>query len=127
MIYQGSCHCGEVRFQVEAPEVIEADKCNCSICAKSGYLHLIVPNSKFKLLSGEKQLLTYTFNTNVAQHYFCKHCGIKPYYVPRSNPDGVDININCIDTLIPKLKISDFDGQDWESHAHKLAHKSKET
>ncbi len=127
MIYQGSCHCGEVRFQVEAPEVIEADKCNCSICAKSGYLHLIVPNSKFKLLSGEEQLLTYTFNTNVAQHYFCKHCGIKPYYVPRSNPDGVDININCIDTLIPKLKISDFDGQDWESHAHKLAHKSKET
>ncbi|PSV01419.1 aldehyde-activating protein [Photobacterium leiognathi subsp. mandapamensis] len=127
MIYQGSCHCGEVRFQVEAPEVIEADKCNCSICAKSGYLHLIVPNSKFKLLSGEEQLLTYTFNTNVAQHYFCKHCGIKPYYVPRSNPDGVDININCIDTPIPKLKISDFDGQDWESHAHKLAYKSKET
>ncbi|HAV1399751.1 TPA: GFA family protein [Vibrio parahaemolyticus] len=127
MIYQGSCHCGEVRFQVEAPEVIEADKCNCSICNKSGYLHLIVPKSKFKLLSGEEHLSTYTFNTKVAQHYFCKHCGIKPYYVPRSNPDGVDININCIDTPIPKLKISDFDGQDWESYAHKLAHKSKET
>ncbi|MDW6091994.1 GFA family protein [Vibrio rhizosphaerae] len=126
MKYQGSCHCGAIRFEVEAPEVMEADKCNCSICNKSGYLHLIVPNSKFKLLSGEAQLATYTFNTKVAQHYFCQHCGIKPFYVPRSNPDGIDVNVNCIDTPIPQLEVSDFDGQDWESHAHKLADKSKE-
>lgn len=126
MKYQGSCHCGVVRFQVEAPEVIEADRCNCSICAKSGFLHLIVPLSKFEILSGKDELNTYAFNTKIAQHYFCKHCGIKPFYVPRSNPDGMDVNVNCIDSPIAKLVISDFDGQDWESHAHKLAHKSQE-
>ena len=127
MIYQGSCHCSAVRFEVEAPESIEADNCNCSICKKAGFLHLIVPNSKFKLLSGEEQLTTYTFNTRIAQHYFCRHCGIKPFYIPRSNPDGVDVNINCIDTPIKQLNISDFDGQNWESHAHKLVHKSQDT
>lgn len=126
MKYQGSCHCGVVRFQVEAPEVIEADRCNCSICAKSGFLHLIVPLSKFELLSGKDELNTYAFNTKIARHYFCKHCGIKPFYVPRSNPDGMDVNVNCIDTPIAKLVISDFDGQDWEAHAHELAHKSQE-
>ncbi|MGR5218769.1 GFA family protein [Vibrio parahaemolyticus] len=127
MEYQGSCHCGEVQFSVEAPEVIEADLCNCSICKKSGFLHLIVPNSKFSLLKGRDSLSTYTFNTNVAKHFFCTTCGCKPFYIPRSNPDGVDVNINCIDTPISKVVVSEFDGREWEQHAHKLAHKSKET
>ena len=126
MIYQGSCHCGNVKFEVEAPEHIEADYCNCSICAKSGFLHLIVPLSKFRLLKGSNQLTTYTFNTGVAKHTFCKVCGVKPFYTPRSNPDGVDINVNCLDTKAALINITGFDGQNWEQNAHKVAHKSKE-
>ncbi|TXS93898.1 GFA family protein [Parahaliea maris] len=126
MIHQGSCHCGAVTFEVDAPEVIEADYCNCSICKKSGYLHLIVPLGKFRLLSGEDSLSTYTFNTGVAQHTFCTQCGIKPFYTPRSNPDGVDVNVHCLDTENLVVNVTEFDGQNWEQNAQKLAHKSKE-
>ena len=126
MIYQGSCHCGTVTFEVEAPEVLEADLCNCSICRKSGYLHLIVPLERFRLIQGGDALTTYTFNTGVAQHTFCKTCGIKPFYTPRSNPDGIDVNVNCLDTRPTSINITEFDGQHWEQHAHTLAHKSVE-
>ena len=126
MNYAGSCHCGAVRFEVEAPEVIEAERCNCSICAKSGYLHLIVPRSRFRLLSGADSLTTYTFNTGVARHTFCKVCGVKPFYVPRSNPDGMDINVNCLDPPPASLRIVEFDGRNWEQNAHTLAHKSRD-
>jgi hypothetical protein len=77
VIYRGNCHCRTVAFEVEAPEDIEASYCNCSICAKSGFVHLIVPLGRFKLLSGEDALTTYTFNTGLAKHTFCKICGIK--------------------------------------------------
>lgn len=127
MIYSGSCHCGAVKFEVEAPEKLEVDRCNCSVCTKSGFLHLIVPKSKFKLLCGEEFLTTYTFNTGVAKHTFCKRCGIKPFYTPRSNPDGVDINVNCLDTAPSEINITDFDGKNWELNAHKVSHKSKES
>ncbi len=126
MIYQGSCHCGAIKFKVESENDIEAEQCNCSICSKSGFLHLIVPLSKFKLLQGEDQLTSYRFNTGVAKHTFCKICGIKPFYIPRSNPDGIDINVNCLDTKPESVSISQFDGQHWEQHAHKLLHKSKD-
>jgi hypothetical protein len=127
VIYQGSCHCGAIRFEVEAPADLEVDECNCSICTKSGYLHLIVPRSKFRLLAGEEHIITYTFNTGVAKHQFCDVCGIKPYYIPRSNPDGYDVNVRCLDTRPRTLSIAPFDGQDWESHARELSHKSLET
>ncbi len=127
MKYLGSCHCGKVQFSVEAPEVIEADRCNCTVCKKSGYLHLIVPNSRFELLAGKDKLIEYNFNTKVAKHFFCSICGIKPFYIPRSNPDGIDVNVNCLDTQPERVNISDFDGQNWEQHAYKLSHKSKET
>jgi len=97
MIYQGSCHCGASTFEVEAPEHIEADECNCSICTKSGFLHLIVPPSRFRLLTGREFITTYQFNTGTAKHTFCRVCGIKPFYTPRSNPDGIDINVHCLD------------------------------
>lgn len=126
MIYEGSCHCGAVKFEVEAPETLEVDRCNCSICSKSGFLHLIVPKNKFRLLCGESFLSTYTFNTGVAKHTFCKVCGIKPFYIPRSNPDGVDINVNCLDTEAARMEITEFDGKNWEKNAHKVSHKSKE-
>jgi hypothetical protein len=125
MIYSGGCHCGAVRFTVEAPQDVEAEDCNCSICRMTGFLHLIVPKSKFTLLSGEESLSLYTFNTGVARHYFCKTCGIKPFYIPRSNPDGVDVNIRCLDAAPENLRIVPFDGRHWEANAHTLAHKSK--
>ena len=126
MKYQGGCHCGAVRFEIEAPEQIVSQDCNCSVCAKAGFLHLIVPKSKFILLSGEENLTTYTFNTGVAKHLFCKTCGVKSFYIPRSNPDGVDVNVRCLDTRPEQLTIESFDGQNWEQSAHTLAHLSQE-
>lgn len=125
MIYRGSCHCGAVTFEVQAPEAIEVERCNCSICSKSGFLHLIVPLSAFKLLSGKDSMTTYRFNTGVAKHTFCSICGIKPFYTPRSNPDGIDINVNCLDTRPGTIEVVEFDGRNWEQHAHTLAHKSQ--
>lgn len=124
--YPGSCHCGAVAFTVRAPEAVEVERCNCSICRKGGYLHLIVPKSRFTLHRGEDMLNCYQFNTGVARHFFCRHCGIKAFYIPRSNPDGVDVNVNCLDEMPGHLDIVDFDGQDWEENAHTLAHKSRE-
>lgn len=124
MIYQGSCHCKAVTFEVEAAAELEVDYCNCSICTKSGFLHLILPLSKFSLLSGTDSLTSYSFNTGVAKHTFCSTCGIKPFYIPRSNPDGIDINVNCLDTKPNSVKVTEFDGQNWEVGAHTLAHKS---
>ena len=113
--HMGGCHCGRVRFEVEAPAALEVQECNCSICGKSGYLHLIVPKSRFKLLQGAEFLSTYTFNTGVAQHLFCKVCGIKSFYIPRSNPDGFSVNARCLDPqTIASIKITQFDGQNWE-------------
>ena len=126
MLYRGSCHCGAVTFDVEAPETLEANRCNCSICSKSGFLHLVVPRSRFRLQTGEDALTTYTFNTGVARHTFCKTCGIKPFYVPRSNPDGIDVNVNCLDTPLSGLIVQEFDGKNWEQNAHTLRHKSLE-
>ena len=127
MIYNGSCHCGAIQFQVEAPAKIECAECNCSICSKSGYLHLIVPRSKLKLLQGESSITTYSWGTGIAKHTFCKTCGIKPFYIPRSNPDGYDVNVRCLDPVPVGLEIEPFDGKNWEEHAHELAHMSKET
>ena len=126
MIYRGGCHCGSIRFEVEAPERIECGDCNCSICTRSGYLHLIVPKSRFKLLQGESDLVTYRFKTGVARHRFCKTCGIKSFYIPRSNPDGYDVNVRCLEPEPLELAVEPFDGRNWELNAHKLAHLSHE-
>ena len=126
MKYKGSCHCGAVQFEIEAPETLECQDCNCSICSKSGYLHLIIPQSKFNLIQGENSLTTYTFDTGQAKHKFCKICGIKSFYIPRSNPDGYDVNIHCLEPKPKELIIEEFDGKNWELHAHKLSHLSKE-
>lgn len=97
IVHQGGCHCGRVRFEVTAQADIVASECNCSICAKSGYLALIVPKDRFKLIRGEGDLTTYRFNTGVARHLFCSQCGIKSFYVPRSHPDGISVNVRCLD------------------------------
>jgi hypothetical protein len=126
MIYRGGCHCGAVRFEVEAQERILVQDCNCSLCAMTGFLHLIVPKSRFRLVKGEENITTYTFNTGVAKHMFCKTCGIKSFYVPRSNPDGIDVNVRCLDEPPREMTIEPFDGRDWEKHGAELAHLSKE-
>ena len=126
MNYAGSCHCGAVAFEVEAAAPLVVQACNCSICTKAGFLHLIVPRSRFRLLRGEDHLTTYTFNTGVAKHTFCRTCGMKPFYTPRSNPDGVDVNVNCLDPMPADMVIEPFDGQNWEANGASLAHLSRE-
>ena len=122
----GGCHCGAVRFEALLAEPVEAQACNCSICAKTGFIHLTVPESRFRLVEGEDKLTTYTFNTQTAQHLFCEVCGIKSFYRPRSNPDGWSVNARCLDEPLA-LDLSDFDGREWEKHGADLAHLSLET
>lgn len=133
MKYVGGCHCGDIRFEVDtgsqeqsANGALEVVNCNCSICNKTGFLHLIVPRSKFTLLQGQAALTTYTFNTGVAKHMFCSRCGIKPFYTPRSNPDGIDVNVRCLDAFPFDMTVTEFDGEHWEDNAASLAHLSKE-
>lgn len=125
--HKGQCHCGAVQFEVDADDEITVYECNCSICTMTGFQHLIAPKSSFRLLSGKESLATYRFNTAVAQHTFCKICGIKPFYVPRSNPDGYSINLRCLDqSTFKKVTLAPFDGQNWEQSAQQLTHLSKE-
>jgi len=116
--YEGGCHCGRVRFRVTS-DFARVSDCNCSICNKKGFLHLIVPREQFELLGGGDNLTTYTFNTGVAKHTFCKTCGIHSFYVPRSDPDKVDVNVRCLDNVdLSTIRVTPFDGQNWEaSHA----------
>ncbi len=121
--HNGACHCGAIQFSVSVPDEIEAHECNCSICAQVGFLHVIVPKDRFSIKRGEDNLTDYRFNSGVARHYFCKTCGVKPFYVPRSNPDGWSVNLRCLDrTEFSKITIEPFDGQNWETNAGSLAH-----
>lgn len=113
--HEGGCHCGAVRFEVYAPDVMEVMDCNCSICTKKQNKHFVVPEKNFKLLKGEESLTTYTFGSGKAQHTFCKTCGVQSFYTPRSNPDGKGIAVHCIDSgTIKEIKVHTFDGQNWE-------------
>src|SRR6185436_17427094 len=108
--YDGSCHCGRVRFRVTA-DLARVVRCNCSICEKKGFLHIIVPPAQFQLLSGGDELTEYRFNTGQAKHQFCRHCGIHPFYVPRSDPDKIDVNVRCLDGVdVDALPVGSFDG-----------------
>ena len=123
----GGCHCGAVRFEVDLPAVIEVHACNCSMCDKVGFLHAIVPQSRFRLQTDPAALSEYTFNTGVAKHLFCRTCGVKSFYRPRSNPDGWSVNARCLDDRAAlDLLIEAFDGQNWEAHAAGLAHLSED-
>ena len=115
IVHRGSCHCGAVTFEVRAPARVTVQRCNCSICTKTAFLHLIVPGADFTLLTGADRLATYTFNTGVAQHRFCKTCGVKSFYVPRSNPDGYSINLRCLEpSTLEHVTYEEFDGRHWE-------------
>jgi len=113
--HHGGCHCGRVRFEVLAPARIRVNQCNCSICSKTGYLHLVVPKERFALLSGAEVLTEYRFNTGRAKHLFCAVCGIKSFYVPRSHPDGISVNARCLDDgTVQEMTIGQTDGRNWE-------------
>ena len=119
--YRGGCHCGRVRFELDAPARPEVLECNCSMCSKTGYLHLIVAKTQFRLVAGADVLTTYRFNTGAAQHLFCSVCGIKSFYVPRSHPDAYSVNARCVEGLArDDLVVTPFDGRDWERAAAAL-------
>ncbi|HET7202853.1 MAG TPA: GFA family protein [Steroidobacteraceae bacterium] len=124
--HRGGCHCGAVAFEVDAPARLLVQECNCSICAASGFWHLIVPATRFRLLRGRDALSEYTFGTGVARHLFCRTCGVKSFYVPRSNPDGYSINARCLDrSTVDSIVVEPFDGQNWEAAAGALRHLSE--
>jgi hypothetical protein len=114
--YQGGCHCGAVRFEIET-ELTRATECNCSICTKKGALHHRVPPERFRLLSGADALTLYQAGTRIAKHWFCKRCGVHPYSNPRAAPEMISVNVRCLDeyeAVAPTLEIRSFDGRNWE-------------
>jgi hypothetical protein len=115
MRIEGGCHCGGVRFAIAVDPPLELLDCNCSICSKTGFLHLIVPHERFELLTVRESLQSYRFGSGAAEHLFCKTCGIKSFYQPRSHPDGWSVNFRCLDPdhgLEPAIQ--SFDGRNWE-------------
>ena len=95
--------------------------CNCSICRRSSYQHLIVPEADFTLLAGDDALSDYRFGTQTAVHRFCARCGVKAFYSPRSHPGSYSVNLKCVDQgTIASTKIEYFDGANWEQAAKAL-------
>ncbi len=121
MKVRGGCHCGAVRFEAEVPAAVEILDCNCSICAKTGFRHLIVPHEDFLLLAGKQALTRYRFGTGAAEHLFCATCGVKGFYQPRSHHEAWSVNLNALDDLTAlDIRASAFDGRNWEQSAAKL-------
>lgn len=126
-VKRGGCHCGAVLWEAETDDDIVAEDCNCSICQITGYLHVIVPRSRFNLVQGGDHLRENTFNSGVAKHLFCRFCGVKSFYIPRSNPDGYSLNLRCMDRFqFRSVLIRAFDGRNWEKDAARLSQLSKE-
>jgi hypothetical protein len=126
LTHRGGCHCGAVAFEVEAPANVTVYECNCSVCRMTGFLHLIVPRTRFRLLRGAEALSDYRFNTGTAQHLFCRHCGVKSFYVPRSNPDGYSVNLRCLDrSTLAGITIEPFDDSDRDGSEAKIRHLSQ--
>lgn len=114
MIYQGSCHCGNVAYEVEGT-IDTALACNCSMCERKGSLLWFVPRAQFRLRTAEDAAATYTFNKHVIKHRFCPTCGIHPYAEgvdPKGNPMAA-INLRCIDGIdLAALPVHEFNGRD---------------
>ncbi|HEY0324697.1 MAG TPA: GFA family protein [Allosphingosinicella sp.] len=118
MKIEGGCHCKAVRFEAEVPDQVEVLDCNCSICSMTGFRHLIVPHGEFTLLSGSAALVSYRFGTGAAEHLFCRTCGVKSFYQPRSHPEAWSLNFNALDdTSGLTATFRTFDGRNWEQAA----------
>jgi hypothetical protein len=112
--YRGSCHCGRVAYEVEG-EIDRVIECNCSICSRKGYLHWYVTRDQFRLLTSWNDLATYRFQTLTAAHHFCPVCGVAAFYIPRSDPDLIDVNLRCVEGIdLGSLDIESFDGENWD-------------
>jgi hypothetical protein len=119
--YHGGCHCGSVRFEVVG-EIEELTLCNCSICAKTAFLHWEVDPSQFTLLTPESATRNYQFGTRTSKNFFCKECGVSAFRHSRSAPENVDVNVRCLDgvdaeALVETLPVEHFDGKSWEIEA----------
>jgi hypothetical protein len=109
-----------VRFEVTA-DLERVTECNCSMCSRTAYLHLIVPPAQFRLIAGADDLTLYQFGTRTAKHQFCRHCGVSGFYVPRSHPDHIDVNVRCLDGVdVSALTPVRFDGRNWEASIGRL-------
>lgn len=118
VLISGGCHCGAVRFTAASEPTPEVWDCNCSICSKTAYLHLFIPHEDFTLDAADDAQESYRFGKKEAEHLFCKTCGVKCFYQPRSHPDDWSVNLRCLDdpdvlspTIVP------FDGRNWEKAA----------
>ncbi|HWT14127.1 MAG TPA: GFA family protein [Allosphingosinicella sp.] len=121
MRVEGGCHCKAVRFKAEVPRQVEVIDCNCSICAKTGFRHVIVAHADFRLLEGEGALASYRFGTGAANHLFCRFCGVKSFYQPRSHPEAWSVNFNALDDVSGlEASFTPFDGRNWEQAAATL-------
>jgi hypothetical protein len=113
MIYKGSCHCGQIAFEVEG-DLKQVLECNCSICSRKGSLLWFVPRDKLRLLTPEENLSTYTFNKHIVQHRFCPRCGIHPFG-EGADPAGkrmAAINVRCLEDVdLSTLEVKHFDGR----------------
>lgn len=115
MKIEGGCHCKKVRFAAEVPATVEVLDCNCSICAATGFRHLMVPHGDFNLLSGADALISYRFGTGAAEHLFCGTCGVKSFYQPRSHSEAWSVNLNALDDASGlAVTVIAFDGRNWE-------------
>lgn len=121
VVHKGSCHCGEIKFKiVDFTSNLIVWICNCSICYMKQNHHFIVPKSNMIIESGNESIVVYKFNTMKASHMHCKTCGVSPFYIPRSNPDGYGVNIYCIDkSNVTNIEWKNFDGQNWEEQINK--------
>ncbi|MDX3894156.1 GFA family protein [Pusillimonas sp.] len=113
MPFEGSCHCGAVRFEVDAQPPWQAISCNCSHCRRKGFLLSFFPAEQFTLLRGEEALSSYRFNTHKIEHRFCRHCGTQPF-AEGANPDGSAVravNLRCVPSIdLDALALQRFDG-----------------
>jgi hypothetical protein len=115
MKVMGGCHCGVVRFEAELPEPpVYALDCNCSVCRMTGFVHIFVAHEKLELISGRDALTSYRFGTGTAEHLFCRTCGVKSFYQPRSHPEAYSVNATCLDQPV-ELIVDIFDGTNWDA------------
>ena len=116
----GGCHCKKVLFHFISPTIVKIIECNCSICKPNRYLHLIIPHDDFKLISDKKNIYNYQFGTKKAKHFFCKFCGIKSFYQPRSHKKAYSINYNAIVNPPRISQIIKFDGNNFEKNINDI-------
>ena len=100
MLYNLKCHCGAVELEVNT-DLKAIKQCNCSICIRKNAKMCMVTKDSIQIIKGKENLSSYKFNTMIAEHFFCKTCGIYTHHNRRSDPNGAAINIGCIEEINP--------------------------